>query len=182
MRARRVSAFALLTEAERIYLETGVARGLGLKPFIDDDWPLGPWRAVAEEMVAAWIARHPGTRPYAWWLLDKPAADRRRLGGTGDVWHEGKPNAFGIETDWVWQWMVEYYNGRSFQPKDRGPWNTDCVEGAFTKVAVDPHDPPTFESQATYLERHGLLTDDERARLTAAAFEPEVLEITTEAR
>jgi len=32
--------------------------------------------------------------------------------------------------------------------------------------------PPSFESQAAYLERHKLLSDDERESLLADAFEP----------
>jgi hypothetical protein len=38
---------------------------------------------------------------------------------------------------------------------------------------INPDDPPLFESQATYLERHGLLLPGERRRLTKQDFEPE---------
>jgi hypothetical protein len=37
---------------------------------------------------------------------------------------------------------------------------------------VDPNNPPSFESQAAYLDRHGLLSDAEHRRLTPADFEP----------
>ncbi|MGU3496409.1 hypothetical protein ACLBXM_20415 [Xanthobacteraceae bacterium A53D] len=40
---------------------------------------------------------------------------------------------------------------------------------------VDPADPPTFESEAAYLKRHGLLTADEKRRLSSADFEPVAL-------
>jgi hypothetical protein len=40
---------------------------------------------------------------------------------------------------------------------------------------IDGADPPTFESQPSYLERLGLLTDGERAQLGPEAFEPDVL-------
>ena len=37
---------------------------------------------------------------------------------------------------------------------------------------IDPSDPPLFESQAAYLDRYKLLTDDERESLPADVFEP----------
>ena len=45
-------------------------------------------------------------------------------------------------------------------------------EGDFKGVAIDPDDPPVFESQAAYLDRHKLLSDDERESFPADAFEP----------
>jgi hypothetical protein len=44
--------------------------------------------------------------------------------------------SFGIPICWIDEWQVEYYN------KDRPE--------QFKGVAIDPNDPPTFESQATY--------------------------------
>ena len=44
--------------------------------------------------------------------------------------------------------------------------------GISAMVDVDENDPPTFEAQATYLERHGLLLPGERKRLKKADFEP----------
>jgi len=38
--------------------------------------------------------------------------------------------------------------------------------------AIDPADPPVFESQAAYLDRHKLLTEEERECLPADAFVP----------
>jgi hypothetical protein len=40
-------------------------------------------------------------------------------------------------------------------------------------VAIDPDNPPIYESQASYLERHGLFLPGERRRLKPADFEPE---------
>jgi hypothetical protein len=48
-------------------------------------------------------------------------------------------------------------------------------EGHFPHNAIDPNNPPRFESQAAYLERHGLLSPEERRRLPADAFEPELV-------
>jgi hypothetical protein len=45
--------------------------------------------------------------------------------------------------------------------------------------AIDPEDPPTFESEAAYLERHGLLTKSEKQWLAEhpEALEPEVISV-----
>ena len=40
-------------------------------------------------------------------------------------------------------------------------------------LAIDPNDPPIFESEAAYLERHGLFLPGERKRLRKVDFEPE---------
>lgn len=45
------------------------------------------------------------------------------------------------------------------------PWET-----------IDADDPPRFESQAAYLKRDGLFLPGEEERLTAADFEPEVVD------
>jgi len=44
--------------------------------------------------------------------------------------------------------------------------------GDFSGVAPDKDDPPLFESEPCYLSRLGLLTDDERDKLTPGDFEP----------
>jgi hypothetical protein len=47
----------------------------------------------------------------------------------------------------------------------------DALSHPNRHATVD--DPPTFESQATYLDRHVLLTASEQKQLTRAPFEPE---------
>ena len=42
----------------------------------------------------------------------------------------------------------------------------------YDAVPVDPRDPPIFESEPAFLERHDLLTADERRRLRAEDFAP----------
>jgi hypothetical protein len=69
----------------------------------------------------------------------------------------------GVPIDWVTPGQVEYRKERSID-----------AEG-FRGVAPDPNDPPCFESQGSYLARHGLLSADERSRLTPEAFAPEAL-------
>ena len=65
-----------------------------------------------------------------------------------------------------------YYNGLAVdiagQPIGRAFHNGD-----FAGRAPRADDPPTYESQASFLNRHGLFLEGERARLQPAAFDPE---------
>jgi hypothetical protein len=78
----------------------------------------------------------------------------------------------GIPNFWVDAWEVEYYNGRLSLAEGlrRG---AGAPKGDFKGVPIDPDDPPLYESQAAYLERHGLFLPGERRRLRKADFEPE---------
>lgn len=157
------------------------------------------WAAVRAPELAAWVARHPGTRPAAWWTHDAPAwpaeamperyrggfwtatlrEPRRRLGGVGTASHDAlnyKPVfRFGLPASgWVTEFDVAYYNGRA-RDIHGNRIGTEYTEGHFPFNAYDPANPPRFESQASYLDRHGLLTTAERRRLPADAFAPELI-------
>jgi hypothetical protein len=137
------------------------------------------WRQYgAPEIVEEYIEEHPGRRPRRWWAYDSPRAPigtypgrgyddgtlpmpRVRIGGVGTEcsarlahkpWLE-----FGIETNWIDAQLIATYEqlGR--------PLNVP---------AVDPSNPPIFEAEATFLERHGLLLRGERERLSEADFRP----------
>lgn len=135
------------------------------------------WEEVREEIMPGWTKKHPCTRPWAWWKFDAPqepvegwnherwnSAQRKRLGGTGTPAHEVTCSwgGFdkGIPNGWVNEWQVEYYNGRA---KDihGNKIGCDFKEGDFLGKAIDPNNPPRFESEAAYLQRHGLLTEPE---------------------
>jgi hypothetical protein len=45
----------------------------------------------------------------------------------------------------------------------------------FVAVRLDPDDPPRYESEATFLDRHGLLSAAERLALPPDAFDAEVV-------
>lgn len=150
------------------------------------------WKGVREEVIAAWIKKYPGTRCWAWWEYDAPRWDndpfegwwlhgtlpepRQRLGGTGTPGYEvlNLVPSFkkGIPNSWIDQSQVEFYNGRSKDIHGK-PIGTKYKEGDFKGVAIDPNDPPTFESEAAYLDRHGLLTPEEKRHLEK---HPELLE------
>jgi hypothetical protein len=158
------------------------------------------WDSCSEMILAEWIRKYPGTRPSWWWLFDAPRmlkADleandwrpcyfakelpdpRARLGGIGTPAHEvlAYVPSFpcGIPDSWVDQWSTDYYNGRAVDIHGDSI-GQDHKEGDFSGVPIDPSDPPRFESQASYLRRHGLFMPGEEKRLPKDAFEPEIIQ------
>lgn len=157
MRARRVSALATITPAQRSYLETGVyaadTDGLNFWFWVyQEGGHEVTWAQTRDALLVDWIAAHPGSRPWAWWQFDA-REPRRRLGGIGETYAEGLDH--GVP---VW-------------------WMSPSLARGTRFVAVDPQNPPQFESQASYLERLNLFQPGERERLDATAFESEVVEI-----
>ena len=171
----------LLTDGARQLLETGES-GADFEVLAlarDTAGLRALWHAVKDEILAAWIKNYPGSRPHGWWQYDAPEPERRRLGGTGTlrsaVMAVEPSLKFGLDLDFVDDWNVQYYNGRAVDIHGR-PIGREFHEGDFVADAYDPTDPPTFESQASFLRRHGLLLRGEAGRLTAADFEPERVE------
>ena len=135
------------------------------------------WNEVKDSILADWTDTYPGTRPLHWWKFEAPEP-RRRVGGTGTPAHEVFANlpcyAFGIPVSWVSQWQADYYNGRRRDVNGKRI-GTEYREGHFAGVAIDPEDPPLYESEAEYLRRHGLLLPGERKRLSPDDFESEYI-------
>jgi hypothetical protein len=164
---------------------------------------LSLWNAHKSMILPEWIRRRPGTRPSLWWNFDAPritpesitlmgrgaasvrchptefCEPRARLGGIGtpdfQELNYGPNFELGIPTGWVDPWQVDYYNGRA---RDVHGDLIPCQwkEGDFVGVAIDPSNPPKFESQAAYLKRQNLLEPGEAQRLKAKDFEPETIE------
>jgi len=145
------------------------------------------WDQHKAGILEEWTDAHPCTRPARWWEFDAQqepvpgwpgftGAQRQRLGGVGTPRHECLNVApyftSGLPDSWVLPFEEAYYNGRA---KDihGNLVATQYKEGYFKGKAPDPLDPPKFESQAAYLERHGLLTAEERRHLNR---HPELLE------
>ena len=115
----------------------------GLEGFGGDPKPDELWREHGGDFLPEFILKNPGKRPLPWWQWDAPRHDtgtgayfeplpipRQRIGGKGETTWEKHPA------------VVPSY--------DRGlptGWNS-----------IDENDPPCFESEASYLDRHGLLT------------------------
>lgn len=155
------------------------------------------WQRFRDEILTQWAEEQPGTRPSLWWRWDAPrlqagqlggrAADhagprwpepRRRLGGIGtpncEVLNYGPSFHLGVPTGWVSAYDAAYYNGRCLDVHGNRI-GIEYHEGHFKGLPPDPFDPPLFEGQAVYLDRHGLLLPGERERLIEADFEPEAV-------
>ena len=107
------------------------------------------WQEHRVEVLAIHLRQAPGTRPWAWWRWS--AMEPRRV-LTGDEFLKPKTTP----TAWDFWWRERFGVPAFAQIRPRG------------YVGV-----PSIESQAAYLDRLGLLADEERARLTPADFEAE---------
>jgi hypothetical protein len=114
------------------------------------------WRTYQADVLDAWRAEIPGQRPPLWWAYSAPEKLRRRLGGVGTLlrdccpaYRPSEPH-YGVPRGWLTSSLADYYL-RS--------------DPTWTWPGVDLADPVTYEAEATFLERHGLLRADERRRL-----------------
>lgn len=158
------------------------------------------WRQYRDEFLPTFILKNPGKRPLPWWQWDAPRwqdpfdgvyfhgtlpEPRLRIGGIGtpdyEVLNYVPSFVKGIPTGWVSKFDEEYYSGRR---KDihGNPIGTEYKEGHFKGKAIDPENPPVFESETAYLQRHGLLTDAEKKFLEKhpELMDPEKIEIEAE--
>jgi hypothetical protein len=121
------------------------------------------WEEVKDEVLKEWIGDYPGTRPWCWWRFEAKE-QRARVGGRGDALQDKlnyKPQfSFGVPVGWVNDWQVSYYNGRSKNIYGEAI-GTKYKEGDFVADAYSEDDPPQYESEASYLRRHRLLTESE---------------------
>ena len=136
---------------------------------LDDYKEESIWETWGPSVLARWIQDRPGSRPSLWWKYTAPRLPakgikaiydgklldlRQQVGGAGTTKWEGGEN-----------WIPYYFCGL---PATKNCW-----------MGLDPNEPPVFESQASYLKRHGLLTPEEEKALESRpeAFEPEIYNI-----
>ena len=118
------------------------------------------WQAAREEILADFIAEHPGRRPFFWWIADAPGP-RLRVGGKGDL-----VPAY----DHPDNWKFGIFRKGCFMDEELLR-NIDTHGRVFQ--VYNPAAPPVFESEAAYLRRHKLFLPGEEKRLTDADFEAE---------
>jgi hypothetical protein len=126
------------------------------------------WQLHRDEILPEFIRKNLCSRPFCWWKFDIKEL-RERIGGIGDLmreieFYEPTDCHNGIPMGWVAKWQVEYYNG-NFRDIHGNLVDSGFKEGDFTEVAIDPNDPPTYESEAAYLRRHDLLSEIEERYL-----------------
>lgn len=107
---------------------------------------LAVWPAYRERVLADWIKKKPGTRPRVWWWVDAPEPRREQISGYGRIY-------------------PALDNDRNFRHGCGLPDSWWLVDG-------DAGNPPVYESQARYLQRHELLMPGELKRLTDEDFKP----------
>jgi hypothetical protein len=121
------------------------------------------WEEFGPDIVTWWAKEKPGTRPRCWWNFSAPEP-RRRVGGTGVTTREAiggevHISSYGLPDSEGWM-----------MPKDKR-WLPQSESGL---PAFDTADPPSYESQASYLKRLALLEPGEEKRLKPDAFAPAV--------
>ncbi|RAK68875.1 hypothetical protein [Phenylobacterium kunshanense] len=146
------------------------------------------WQTLGQNVLGRWVVERPGTRPRCWWRYDAPEP-RLRVGGVGDPMAALPSVAsdleLGVPKSWLTRELAAYYGSPAPQVGDRyfgaqGPREANFRPPAWQPLAVtgvDPDDPPTFESQAAYLQRLDLFAEGEAERLDETAFLPEPIMI-----
>jgi len=130
--------------------------GGGPEPLFETDAEiLAIWEAHSVRINAEHIASSPGTRHPRWWDHDAP-----RLSDPGKYWHGALPEH---------RRQIGGSGGRCPALVPHSWCGIPHID------EIDWKDPPVFESEASYLDRHGLLRAGERRRLKPADFEPVTL-------
>ena len=100
------------------------------------------WKFHRRTLLAAWIAEHPGTRPWSWWLAEAPAPRRVRRGAN----------------------VPAHLVDDLIAPPD---WRTH--EAWSHGASCIAHLLPFFEDELEYLRRHKLLAKGEAQAAAKAA-------------
>lgn len=107
------------------------------------------WKSHRDKVLADFIRKYPGHRPWVWWEFNA-LESRKQISGKGVVSWERYPAIKPL-----------YSYGAP------GSW-----------YEIDESDPPFYESEATFLKRHDILTLSEKKKLKSHDFEPvNILEI-----
>ena len=106
------------------------------------------WEELKHELLPDWIRQYPGTRPYAWWKFDAKEPRQR----TDGVQHPFQ--------DRVRKARVQ----ASSSPKFRG-MAYELFYGCPRALITQEDFKAQYESELQYLDRLGLLTDEERKEI-----------------
>ena len=135
------------------------------------------WDAHKDELVAEFAEEFPGRRPAAWWGWE--GHKRQQLSGGGRfAWlHYPAPMTWVCVHDANLDRWTDGEGKRHLLPRFHRPIMEPVYDCGVPYMWVDPDEAdPVFESQATFLQRHGLLFEGEFARLTAEDFTNEILD------
>jgi hypothetical protein len=161
------------------------------------------WRAHEQAFLSMWVADYPGYRPRCWWRYSAPRQPigrwsgcwwdgklpepRRRLGGTGTPAWEGLAYVPMYDRGIPAIWITARHYALQAELRTTGRQSGCIRDGGFMRqyealhaAPFDPADPPIYESQAVYLERHGLFLAGERRLLRKSDWEPEAAQLEEE--
>jgi len=157
-RLKKGKKTTFLTEEQKRHLFTGKTFSSGLPfhgvpgfPFASEEERRELWNQNKKTLLAEYIRDHPGERPHAWWTYDNKNGLREltgwlnikaRLEGRVDDFDTPLPVSAG-STDWI----------KTDIPPSFGRYKAYC--GGV----------PIYESQREFLERHNLLTPEEKRAL-----------------
>lgn len=131
------------------------------------------WLEIEAAAMAEWIERYPGQRPPAfWWWRSGDEPLRQRLGGRGETWATGRHRFAPYSPIGISRRRDAMSLVTPELPDYGGTWRGLPIDGW---TDTDPVSPPIFESEASYLDRRGLLLPAEKRRLGDTDFEPVVL-------
>lgn len=139
----------------------------GVNPFLENQPARikAAWQQIGDTVTRDFIKQHPCTRPWGWWHFDAPRWDD----SFGDCWYHGALPEPRLRIGGSGRPSFESMGdvpSFSFGLPDSWPKQIDVECGLAKKRDVpDPDDPPIFESQASFLRRHDLLTSAEKGWL-----------------
>lgn len=176
-RKRRVSKRRSDLTDEQVAWLRGDYRNAAFVNYLTDEELSKLWNQYSDSIIAEHVEKNPGTRPGRWWKFTA-TEPRKRVGGIGTACHEVLEGyyqrfLYGIPQSWITPHDVEFYKRPA--PEKYGFRCEPKSAGQFAACAIDPKDPPRFESQAAYLKRHGLLLPGEAKQITKTEFETEEL-------
>jgi hypothetical protein len=134
----------------------------------------GIYDVVRADLIEAWARDNPGTRPSAWWKWTA-TEPRQRIGGTGSLLSDFMSYAPSYHCGMATRWACEALIRKGWPTVSLGGKAAGwcAIQELADAIPFDQNDPPLFESQATYLQRLGILLPGERKRLDAEDFAPE---------
>ena len=116
------------------------------------------WDELRDEILPAWIAEHPGTRPYAWWVFDAPEPRRNRTDGQHPFDNPAR---------------LAFIERVARAPEAHADYKANACRLSFGVPSVLAEGEGfndfecEYESEAEYLARFGLLSYDECEALDA---------------